>query len=192
MLVGVLIAGKCGEGNVAGVKPGDSFKLSFDVESVAPVREIKGQGIVHDGISPHRVCDDDFSLTFSSGMHAHLAPLGESEYGPNELWFSLMKERVTTDGAWIGLSPVDGSAGFPIAFHGPLPPGGKTTTYGAVVDMEFLRQTIPSLDILDSAGTYAASEAVSTTFKIWRGWSANTALTCDITELTITPKKGFD
>lgn len=194
-LVSVLISGKCGDGNLAGVKAGDTFKMAFHTESISPIREIEGQGVVYDGISPLRVCTEDFTLTFSSGMHAHLGELGmtPSPDGvipptPNDLWFSIMKERVTTDGAWVSINPTDASKGFPLGFHGVLPPGGKTTTYGAVLDINLLRQTIPSLNILDSFGTYTASDAVSATFKIWRGWSANTALTCEVTEMKISPE----
>ena len=75
-LVSIVVTGKVTDSVFEGVKPGDEVTFSFLAERKSPVREIPGQGVVFDNISPHMVCTEDFEIAFNNKAHMmHLGPI---------------------------------------------------------------------------------------------------------------------
>ena len=56
--------------------------------------------------------------------------------------------------------------------------------------LKFAHNTIPSLDIVESFGTYGPSSLVGSTLAITRDFDTNTVLTADLTSLKIGPAAG--
>jgi len=187
-LVSVLISGTVRESQMPGVKAGEEVKVSFLAESTAIVRNIVGQGIVYDGISPYKVCQEDFSVSFSSGFTGHflkppppgpLAVSGTQGVPPGGLWFALMKERVIYDGAWVSTESSDGTVGVPLDMHDSL------ATYGGVFNVELDRFALPSQKITEAVGTYDKSVLVKADLNIWKDWAANYVIKADFDKMTI-------
>jgi hypothetical protein len=187
-LMSVILTGTVRESVMPGVKAGEEIKISFLAESTAMVRDIKGQGIVYDGISPYKVCQQDFEVSFSSGFTAHFkrppppaptAVSGTPGAPPGGLWFSLMKERVIYDGAWVSTESSDGTIGLPLDMH------DKLATYGGVFDVSFNRFALPSQKIADAVGTYDKSKSNKAMLKIWKDWTANFVIQADFEKMVI-------
>lgn len=159
-LVTVVITGKVGfsalgtdpRSPMMNVTTGDTMTLSFTVSPQATVREVPLQGIVMDGIAPFEMCTGDFALTFSSGLHFHLGPPPVAIDGTvGSFYYSLMKSRPVLDGAWVSTAPDMGQKGLPLELHGAPP----KEIYTGVFELRYDRNTIPSLDIAKSFGTYS-------------------------------------
>jgi len=173
-LLSIAISGTVKTSTMTGVEVGTDFTVSLLAEPTALYRMIEGQGLVQDGISPHKACD--LEVSFSSGLKAHYTAPADPTLG---LYFSVEKGRVVYDGAWVSEDPVDGSAGLPLDFH------EGDTLFGGVFDITFARGSIPSLTLTECVGSLGKSALVDATLDIWKGWSSNTVISADLKELVI-------
>jgi hypothetical protein len=205
-LVSVVLTAKVSMSGMSAVHAnvGDTMTLSFVADSAWVEREIVGQGIVYDGIGPFGLCDEHFSLSFSSGMHAHLTPPAPVvETGPIDkdavaegvslglpkgappFWFSLLKSRPVLDGAFVSTLADKGSAGVPLSIYG----ASAAAIYTGIFDIKFKRDTIPAITLKDAFGTYKKDALQSAEIRIARDWASNTVLSATFESLTIGPAK---
>lgn len=169
------------------VTKGDTMSLAFTVDPEALVRDITGQGIVTDGISPYTVCSEDFSLTFGSGMPFYLGPPPVTFDGTvGAFWFALAKSRPVYDGAYLSTDYALGSAGVPLIAHGAPP----KQTYNGVFDLTFQRGTLETTDAVGAAGTYGDHSLVKSELKISRNWAANEIISISLHKMKIGPATG--
>ena len=137
-LISVVLAGKVSQSLMPGIQVGDEMTVSFLAETTKLHREVVGQGVVYDGIAPYKVCDDDFEVTFSSGVRAHYLPPETPPVAPIDigapetasgLYFSLMKARTVYDGAWVSSTPSNSQTGVPLDMY------DSTSAYGGIFDV---------------------------------------------------------
>lgn len=187
-LISVVLAGKVSHSGMPGVQVGDEMTVSFLAETKMLHREVKGQGVVYDGIAPYKVCDDDFEVTFSSGVRGHYLPPEAPPVAPIDIgapetasgmYFSLMKARTVYDGAWVSTTPSNGKIGVPLDMY------DATSAYGGIFDVSFERHAVPSLDAIKAIGSYDAKIGVKSSLKIWKDWTANFVIGADFDGMTI-------
>ena len=57
-----------------GVHNGSTVNIQFLAEPQGLIRDIVGQGVVYDGISPYKICPEDFDVKFSTGVKGRFIP----------------------------------------------------------------------------------------------------------------------
>ena len=73
-LMSVVISGLVKSSKMPGVHNGSTVNIQFLAEPQGLIREIPGQGVVYDGISPYKVCPEDFDVKFSTGVKGRFIP----------------------------------------------------------------------------------------------------------------------
>jgi len=194
-LVSVVLTGKVSTSafvdpkSAFNISAGDTVTVSFLAEKTAYVRNIEGQGIVTDGISPYLMCSEEFALAFSNKQGdlrelVHLGPQLPDATGvvSDSYWFSLMGPRPIKGGAWVSTAAVDPALGVPLTFHGAQP----TAVFTGFFDVVFAHAP-KSTDIVQAYGTYDLTDksVESAKMKITRDWAANVVATADFTKMTI-------
>ena len=210
-LIAVVLTGKVGFSavepkpiNAFNISSGETMSIKFLVEPTATVRYGISDPtiVVHDGAAPYQICGDDFELSFSGGVKkVHLgAPPVDLLGVAGTFSFVLNKARPIHDGAFLAQDAVapgavgmqiEDSVGIPLTIHGQAAVGQfRPSKYMGLFKLKFAHNTIPSLDIVESFGTYGPSSLVGSTLAITRDFDTNTVLTADLTSLKIGPAVG--
>ena len=185
-LLSVVIKGLVKHSSMPGVHDGSTVSIEFLAEPQGLVRDIVGQGVVYDGISPYKICPQDFEIKFSTGVKGRFLPppaepevskdTKQSHHVTGALWMSIMRGRSVYDGVFVSLDPSDPNQGLPIDMHDP------SSKYGGVLDLTFKRWSLPfqgarhdgtGFDSLRRAaeyhgGNYDRSTVIRTNMKIWK------------------------
>jgi len=203
VLVSVVLTAKVTSSTLEhiGARVGDTLSLTFNVDPSWVTRDIKGQGIVQDGIGPFGLCAESFLLSSSSGYAANLvppapvdaaSPVGKDAVSSSSLglppavspfWFSLMRARPVLDGFFVSSWADKAAAGVPLDVHG----GSSSVTTTAFIDVKFERHTFDSVKLLDSFGSYdkTSLRPVESSIRLARDWESNTVLEAEFVSLTI-------
>ena len=67
-LMSVVISGLVTSSKMPGVHKNSTVNIQFLAEPQGLIREVPGQGVVYDGISPYKICPEDFDVKFSTGV----------------------------------------------------------------------------------------------------------------------------
>ena len=123
----VVISGLVKRSAMPGVHNNSTASVQFVAEPQGLIRDIVGQGVVYDGISPYKICPDGFNVEFSTGVKGHFIPPKEWTGRPVEfvdtpqgprvtgaLWMSILRGRSVYDGAFVSMDPADPRVGLPI------------------------------------------------------------------------------
>jgi len=204
-LMNVVISGLVKSSQMPGVHNGSKVSIQFLAEPQGLIRDIVGQGVVYDGISPYKICPEDFDVKFSTGVKGRFIPPKEpKEKLPTEpvskdtpqgplvtgaLWMSILRGRSVYDGAFVSMDPADPRVGLPLDMH------DASSKYGAFFDVTFKRWSLPfqgashdgkGRDSLKAAvGSFDQSIVVRSTMKIWKDWPANTVIEIDFARLSV-------
>merc|ERR1719162_2425807 len=96
-LMNVVISGLVKSSQMPGVHNGSKVSIQFLAEPQGLIRDIVGQGVVYDGISPYKICPEDFDVKFSTGVKGRFIP-------PKEPKEKLPTEPVSKDGAFFDVT----------------------------------------------------------------------------------------
>ena len=149
-LMSVVISGLVTSSKMPGVHKNSTVNIQFLAEPQGLIREVPGQGVVYDGISPYKICPEDFDVKFSTGVKGRFIPekkglfekkepvwppvTKDTPQGPlvtGALWMSILRGRSVYDGAFVSMDPADPRVGVPLDMHDA---GSK---YGAFFDVTF-------------------------------------------------------
>jgi len=207
-LMSVVISGLVKSSKMPGVHNGSTVNIQFLAEPQGLIRDIVGQGVVYDGISPYKICPEDFDVKFSTGVKGRFIPekkglwekkepvwppvTKDTPQGPlvtGALWMSILRGRSVYDGAFVSMDPADPRVGLPLDMH------DASSKYGAFFDVTFKRWSMPfqgathdgkGRDTLKAAeGVYDQSIVIRSTMKIWKDWPGNIAIEIDFTRMSI-------
>ena len=129
-LMSVIISGLVTSSKMPGVHKNSTVNIQFLAEPQGLIREVPGQGVVYDGISPYKICPEDFDVKFSTGVKGRFIPekkglfekkepvwppvTKDTPQGPlvtGALWMSILRGRSVYDGAFVSMDPADPRVG---------------------------------------------------------------------------------